>query len=237
MSRNNAHLLSALKLNDALDVASWPLAMLASLPDLLARLLKSGRAVSLERLQLINVAIAEAKETASANKSCYPSEFDQHFYKLSGDLPISDDMVREVFITYFMRGQRQFFKPQIKPVQLSHQEDLPIIGLKDIEAFLAELNQGNTHYFDQRLAQLNGRPLSPIPSQMLLALALLKITPAMASHGAHHQFSITFLENAFPNQRLKFGRQQSENEFNAAIFCEDRCLLWLSATLSQGVER
>ncbi|HXW53621.1 MAG TPA: hypothetical protein VEL47_05915 [Myxococcota bacterium] len=206
----------------------WLIKLLRALPDLLTELVRPDVAISLERLQLVSVSIGWKRDSHGIASGSWANKQVRHeennFLTLLGELVYEQRETLLMDIKYFLCGQRQFFKPPIDLPQLEKIVALPAIEPHDVGAFFQALEQNNNYLWDRGLAMLNGRPMPPVPTQMIMALALSYATKIPRERiECDRRYEFIFHHAVQPARKLDFAYSLSSDALRAAIFCDGHC--------------
>lgn len=212
-------------LNNFIAQEDWPRMLAKALPLLLTRLLDPKQGESLERLQLINVEInfeprikrLEHSECADMNLS-RSSIGHNNFLTLEGLLTMSPDISCKVGLTYFVRGQRKYFKHDLSIKEPSSCLSVQAFTPQDIQDFFASLGQANTFFHDQALSELNGRSQIPVPNQLIITKML---DEALAFNYPSSRFAFTFCNSVFIGQDLKLSCDQDAVKLQAILYANN----------------
>lgn len=159
--------------NPACPAPEWLTFLVQSIPALLGNLLHQAGSPSLERMQFIgfNLSLRPFDQLKDMN----PSIRDVKIHKtsvqqltLSGQLMNGNEVMLDIALDYFMRGQRQYYKHPALP-DLDTVATLPGIAKEDISAFLKAINRPCDFFIDEDLAHLNGHRSLFVPGIMILA--------------------------------------------------------------------
>jgi hypothetical protein len=148
----------------------WPLELIEPLSGLLFKLLEKGALISLERLQLLSCALTLGENSGAPKKSelVRKKAGEYRLVVVSGEHIVSEGLKASMEICFAERGARKFLRPKIAE-GFGEGRAVGAISLDEVRAFLRPLVRDNRFFYDQRIAQLNGMPFMPVPSEMLMA--------------------------------------------------------------------
>lgn len=205
-------------------IQSLPLDLVRALPKLLLELMKRGSSQSLERLQLLSLSIEPKPFDKDALLVKPQATKTVSGISLKGDLVILKNTFG-VTIDYFLRGERKFLKVESEYPKGTTGYDLKPVSLASIENFFKVLGQSNSFFFNQDLAELNGRRAIQIPSQMLIYLILTE--SLKASPFRWQNLMIKFYQTAFADENLAFSYGEDHGRNYSVITCDDKLILSL----------
>lgn len=170
--------LSALKLPKTNTLPSWMVELARMIPELLMILLDQSQAQSLERLQLVSLAVSIADGASQHHmpklRHVTQTRFgtNHEFLRVFGEHDLDDGRVMHVTVTYYVRGQRKFYRPEPCAQGAGVTSELGFVSREQVKEFFESLERPNTFFYAKELAELNGRPDVVVPSQMILLLML-----------------------------------------------------------------
>lgn len=225
----------SLQISSGKNGSDWPLYLVSALPQLLAKLLDQEFGESLERIQVVSVAINLVGKSLENSKPEFRdikisrADGPNSFLMLSGDLLVGETKALDIAINYFVRGQRKFFKPAHAVLSLTKKLALFAISKEDVASFFNELEQGNSLWFQQKLAELNGRASPSVPSQMMVALLLSHGLRIFANDSYKH-FHISFLKSVKIGQEVAMAYGHNQDGLHLVVATDQEPALWLKAT-------
>lgn len=210
---------------------NWPPILAKALPALLQALLDQKNGESLERLQLINVKLS-FEENRNSDEMPKPtlsrlSEGQNKFLMLEGKFKLSSIFACKIIITYFVRGQKKYFKHELilsKPNSWLKPER---IELSQIHEFFAALKQSNTFFDDPSLSELNGRAQVLVPNEMLI-LKMLELAQGLKpAISAKTSFVFSFIHSLEAKKDFRFGLIQEANKLNISLYADESLIAML----------
>jgi hypothetical protein len=205
----------------------WPWALVKNFSSVFMPLMAQGSLVSLERLQLVNIAIALCAHGISS--ASMTKDNDGNFMSVTESIVLATNLYAECRVRFFVRGRQQYFK---HPAQKTA---LPTIMLSPvseaaIEVFMNELGQVNSALYDREIARLSGREKVLVPSLMVISCCLeyaLNVAPL----NPPTQFELDFFSAVGAGDQLAVGHVVNDSELSVALYATDKLAVTLRGLL------
>ncbi len=201
--------------------------VLTSLPSLLVRLLDQAEGESLERLQLLAIKIEIGEESSASSawqklKSERLKEGKDNFLILSGETNQGQPL--KISLRYFVRGLKKYFI-LANEERAENFKPWRSFGAAWIAQRLKELGQDNPIFYDQKLAELNGRQEILVPNHLLFGEMVKEAFKGAGSFSTIHTIEAEFHKSIKIDEELLVEETLHENGLELRLKSESLAMV------------